>query len=75
MTVVFDLISVRKTGKQVSDGREKAPLTTHCSQERKPLLIPTISIEEDVAIGPTTWIRRPTMASIASYSASEISST
>lgn len=77
MSTVFDLIPVLKNKQLVSDGEEKAPVTTYCSsEEQRPLLIPTISIEEDVGDGPTTpWIRRPSLASIASYSASEISST
>ncbi len=67
------------------EDKEKAPVTTTCSsnsfveQKQKAFLklIPTISIDEDVGLREDscrTWVRRPTLLSVASSCISENSS-
>jgi hypothetical protein len=67
------------------EDKEKAPVTTTCSsnpfvtEKQKAFLklIPTISVDEDVGLREDscrTWVRRPTLLSVASSCISENSS-
>lgn len=79
------LIQFHFVAEQLSEHKEKAAVTTTCSstslfkEKQKPFLqlIPTISIDEDVGTRDDsyrTWVRRPTLHSVASSCISENSS-